>query len=357
MSELGDVGKTIDRIKQFREYLIQNGSNYQALSNAFIIDSHSESQDDVLRTPWSQLKNNVYGRFVTLGNYKDTGLLLLRVLPSKEAQPQAANKGIPAVIGGVLLVTYLLDLIALSAAIAEGKQEVQPLAMSYDPTAVMDLIDVLDTVCNRSQPFKYMKILCGVTKGKKLFSKKPGKISNIARKPGNNRKNPDSNSNRPINRHQSRKFTGTYTTKVSFERQARRTGVKKAERVNQELNYQRSPYKPGTDVEEFITKEEMIFVRVHGDNQKGRWIMRKDQIEGLTDKQIRERFSIPQNLDTKISEVRVPANTRIRRGIANPITQFKGKDLNQTQYELLDKLPDDSFARIDWKYPKTPIRR
>jgi hypothetical protein len=126
--------------------------------------------------------------------------------------------------------------------------------------------------------------------------------------------------------------------------------------VGDKQGYKQNPYKLGTQVEEFITKEEMVFVRVHGaKNQQGSWLMRKDQIEGLTAEEIRARFSIPGKI-SNVSEVRVPPNTRIRTGIANSISIFKGKDFNETQYELLGRLPKDNFKEIEWKFPRIPRR-
>jgi hypothetical protein len=104
MSELGDVGNYVLQVKQFRQYLIENGSNYQALSDAFIIDDRNQSQEDVFQTPWSQVSNNIYARFLTLGNANDTGLLLVRIVPDPKAQSKAQNKALPAVIGAGLLV-------------------------------------------------------------------------------------------------------------------------------------------------------------------------------------------------------------------------------------------------------------
>jgi hypothetical protein len=198
MSNLGDVGTLLVQTKQYRQYLIENGSNYQALSDAFIIDDHNQSQEDVLRTPWSRVRDNVYARFLTLGNAKDTGLLLIRVLPDAKAQSKAGNKALPAVVlGTAFLLSDLYDLLTLTAAIPEGKQDVQPLGMSYDYSVALDLLDVLDTVCSRRPVGGRLRtLLCSITKGNKLFTKRPGKTSTVANsKTPNNRRGRNSSQN------------------------------------------------------------------------------------------------------------------------------------------------------------------
>jgi hypothetical protein len=132
-------------------------------------------------------------------------------------------------------------LITEMSAIAEGKQDVQPLAMSYDPTAALDLLDVLDNVCTR-QPVggRLHTLMCSLTKGGKLFAKKPGKISNIAdNKLPNNRRDSNFNQNNSasqISRNQSRAFPQfKYATRDSLQKQATRTRVRRAESVNSEI--------------------------------------------------------------------------------------------------------------------------
>jgi len=105
------------------------------------------------------------------------------------------------------------------------------------------------------------------------------------------------------------------------------------------------PYMPGTSVYEYTTASEQVFVRVHGpDNMIGRWIMRPEQIQGLTAEEIASRFSLPE-VPQFVSEVHVPAGSKLRSGIANSILGGEG---GATQYEVpkaaVPKLPSEWFT-------------
>jgi hypothetical protein len=100
------------------------------------------------------------------------------------------------------------------------------------------------------------------------------------------------------------------------------------------------PYKPGTRVTEFTNTMDDIYVRVHGENNMARsWMMKQEAIKGLTPAQIKSKFALPE-LPTFMSEVSVPAGTRIRTGVVNPVFGGIG---NATQYELLQRLPTSAF--------------
>ncbi|MEY4589580.1 MAG: hypothetical protein RL497_1656 [Pseudomonadota bacterium] len=100
------------------------------------------------------------------------------------------------------------------------------------------------------------------------------------------------------------------------------------------------PYKPGTEVYEFVTAKEQIYVRVHGDNNmNSTWMMKLSEIEGLNAAQIQSKFALPSQ-PKYVSEVYVPAGTKIRAGEANPIFGGTGGGL---QYELQYHLPNSAF--------------
>ncbi|GAB0063753.1 hypothetical protein IBA8401_47850 [Pseudomonas syringae] len=71
------------------------------------------------------------------------------------------------------------------------------------------------------------------------------------------------------------------------------------------------------------------------------WMMRAEAIKGLTPAQIKSKFALPE-LPTFVSEVSVPAGTRIRTGTVNPVFGGIG---NSTQYELLQRLPVSAFTK------------
>ena len=70
------------------------------------------------------------------------------------------------------------------------------------------------------------------------------------------------------------------------------------------------------------------------------WMMKQEAIDGLTAGQIQSKYALPE-LPTYMSEIRVPAGTRIRTGIVNPVFGGIG---NATQYELLQRLPGSAFS-------------
>lgn len=83
-------------------------------------------------------------------------------------------------------------------------------------------------------------------------------------------------------------------------------------------------------------------MRVHGEgNQGGSWMMRKEDIEGLTPRQIKDKFAL-KDLPKYVSDVYVPKGSRIRAGIVAPQKGW-GKG-GAIQYELQGKLPDKAFS-------------
>ena len=103
------------------------------------------------------------------------------------------------------------------------------------------------------------------------------------------------------------------------------------------------PYKPNSKVTEFTITQEEIFVRVHGENNKGgQWMMHESAIRGLSPEEIKEKFSLPE-VPTHKTTVVVPKGTRIRSGKINPLLSFGGIDKNAKQFQLLERIPDECF--------------
>jgi hypothetical protein len=101
-----------------------------------------------------------------------------------------------------------------------------------------------------------------------------------------------------------------------------------------------APY-GGTRAREIILENDTIFVRVHGEkNQTRSWMMRAKDIEGLTARQIKDKFALPE-LPKYISDVYVPKGTRIITGkVALQKGWGKGGGI---QYELKDELPTSAW--------------
>ena len=72
-------------------------------------------------------------------------------------------------------------------------------------------------------------------------------------------------------------------------------------------------------------------------------MMRADEIKGLSPAQIRDKFALP-DLPTHISDVHVPAGTRIRVGTVGAQNGWGAG--GGTQYELLQRLSEDAFRNM-----------
>lgn len=106
------------------------------------------------------------------------------------------------------------------------------------------------------------------------------------------------------------------------------------------------PYKPGTQVVEYTTKEADVFVRVHGsDNPNRPWMMRKEAVEGLTAEQIQHKYSLPAK-PSYVSEVHVPEGVRIRTGEVKANFELQGGGgQGAVQYEWLSGRVPESVIK------------
>ncbi len=135
--------------------------------------------------------------------------------------------------------------------------------------------------------------------------------------------------------------TNTASVLLSAPQKIKNVVVRSADEVND--TFRKRGYRPpyaGSRVREFQTTQELKFLRVHGnENQARSWIMRTEEIKGLSPKQIQDKYSLPE-FPTFVSEVRVPPQTRMRMGKAASQEGWGGG--GGMQYELLDKI-DNSF--------------
>ena len=97
------------------------------------------------------------------------------------------------------------------------------------------------------------------------------------------------------------------------------------------------PYKPDTQTQIIeITKETKIgeYVRVYDNvnsSQAGGWLMKADDIAGLTPQQIQSKFALPIT-PTHVTDVILESGTRLRAGIANCAFDFEG---GGTQFDTM----------------------
>ncbi|MBC1921989.1 pre-toxin TG domain-containing protein [Listeria grayi] len=102
-----------------------------------------------------------------------------------------------------------------------------------------------------------------------------------------------------------------------------------AESVNdwwKKQGYNQPPYTPKTVAQEVTLLEDTKFVRVYDGVESGLyggWVMRAEDVKGLTPLQIQEKFALPQ-LPDFIGEVTLPKGSTIRAGEVNPLFGNKG---------------------------------
>lgn len=93
-----------------------------------------------------------------------------------------------------------------------------------------------------------------------------------------------------------------------------------------EKNYREPPYKPNTQTTILKLEENEKFVRVYDDVnsfEKGQWFMKAEDIEGLSAKQIQEKFALPTE-PKYIVDLEIPKGETIRTGEANSLFGFEG---------------------------------
>jgi len=101
------------------------------------------------------------------------------------------------------------------------------------------------------------------------------------------------------------------------------------------------PFASGSVVTRFKTTGDERFVRVHrANNQNGRFLMRKSDIEGLSPAEIERKFSLSYKPEY-ISDATVPEGTRVNMGTVK--ANFGG-DEGAKQFNLGRRLEDDKFT-------------
>ncbi len=87
------------------------------------------------------------------------------------------------------------------------------------------------------------------------------------------------------------------------------------------MDYDNPPYLPKSKVQEIQLEEDTTFCRVYdGENSgmTGGWVMKKSDIEGLTPKEIQDKFALPQE-PKMMCDVTIPKGTHMRTGLCNPL--------------------------------------
>ena len=86
------------------------------------------------------------------------------------------------------------------------------------------------------------------------------------------------------------------------------------------------------------------FVRVHGpDNQARSWMMRPQDVEGLSAQQIAEKFNLPE-VPTRISRVDIPPGTPLRAGQVG--RNIWGNSEGAIQFQIMVPEADDKWFTL-----------
>lgn len=107
------------------------------------------------------------------------------------------------------------------------------------------------------------------------------------------------------------------------------------------------------DVLEVETKVPTILARVsNADNKVGHWLLKPDDIKGLSPLQIKEKFNLP-SMPTHVEVVELPTNIRMNIGVVGP-NKF-GNNVGPLQFEILEK---KEFLKDNWnEWVTTPIKK
>lgn len=103
----------------------------------------------------------------------------------------------------------------------------------------------------------------------------------------------------------------------------------------EEMNYDSPPYLPHSKVQHIELKEDTKFARVYDGEVSGMfggWVMKASDIEGLTPDEIKDKFALPTK-PVKVCDVTVPAGTKMRTGLCNPLEKW-GKG-GGVQFDLM----------------------
>ncbi|MGT2866975.1 hypothetical protein [Streptococcus fryi] len=98
--------------------------------------------------------------------------------------------------------------------------------------------------------------------------------------------------------------------------------------------YTEPPYTPKTSVQLIELVNDTKFVRVYdGENSAlyGGWLMKAEDINGLSSSQIQEKFALPHT-PIYIGEVTIPKGSRLRMGEVNPLFGYQGGGV---QFDLM----------------------
>lgn len=133
---------------------------------------------------------------------------------------------------------------------------------------------------------------------------------------------------------------------VATNRQVSNLRNLKAADVNAEFiaKGQSSPFASGTIVRQFDAASDLNFVRVHNaSNPRGGWMVRADEIAGMSPQQIQRHLALPE-VPTHIQSITVPRSSTLQMGRVGPQPQWGATTNGGVQYRATEFLPDSAFG-------------
>lgn len=92
LDRLGEVGNDIKALREFRKGIRAHRNDYESLRSLISLPGRSTSLGTETTTPWSQISEKLYVRFLTSGHFLDLGQLQIRVLSDQRAPTARSAK-------------------------------------------------------------------------------------------------------------------------------------------------------------------------------------------------------------------------------------------------------------------------
>jgi hypothetical protein len=140
LGALGDLGQEIRAIKEFRRTLRESEGNYDSLRALISLPGVSGTPGTESATPWSQLSQNIYARFLTSGHYLDVGELQIRVVVSKRSPQASKNEATKIDISSLIADPGTGGIQPLSFSVLSGILAVEALPASASPALIAAVI-------------------------------------------------------------------------------------------------------------------------------------------------------------------------------------------------------------------------
>ncbi len=92
ISELGELGQKINKIRQFKKILETAGNDFETIRSSLKDAEQSLKNENLAsKAPWSKINERVYARFITQRNFQAIGYVQIRVLPDSKNRNVSSN--------------------------------------------------------------------------------------------------------------------------------------------------------------------------------------------------------------------------------------------------------------------------